>query len=191
MPNLIKSKERVSDFGEVFTPPNIVNDMIKLIPDSCWENSSYIVFEPTCGNGNFVVQIVEKKIECGLTIEQAINTTFALDIQQDNIDECRKRVYEICLKNESNKNKLKRCCCIIVNNIKVTKDSLEFMKNGQFNDWKFFDEDPTNYKGVKKTGLGKFSKPEEIKLQILDQHDKNQMIQQGKQFYERMVNEKI
>ena len=89
---LTKSKERVSEFGEVFTPEHIVLDMIKLIPDNNWCDKSFIVLEPTCGNGNFVVEVIQKKIDSGLTLYDALNTTFGMDIMHDNIQECIDRI---------------------------------------------------------------------------------------------------
>jgi len=46
---LTRSKERVSQLGEVFTPKHIVEDMHKLIPDESWSDPSMIYLEPTCG----------------------------------------------------------------------------------------------------------------------------------------------
>ena len=117
MSDLIKSKERVSEHGEVFTPEHIVLEMIALIADSIWSDKEYICLEPTCGNGNFVVEVIKKKIACGLSIFQAVNTTFGMDIMEDNIFECRERVLRICLDYEDDSKTLFRLSCIIVNNI--------------------------------------------------------------------------
>ena len=61
--NGIKSKERVSKFGEVFTPENIVRDMINLIPAEVREKLDSTWLEPACGNGNFLVQILSDKLD--------------------------------------------------------------------------------------------------------------------------------
>jgi len=58
---LIKSKRRVKEFGEVFTPEFIVKQMC----DLCEPTISQVdkkVFEPTCGNGNFLVEILNRKL---------------------------------------------------------------------------------------------------------------------------------
>ena len=60
--NLIKSKARVKQHGEVFTPEFIVKQMC----DLCEPEISQInkkIFEPTCGNGNFLVEILRRKLE--------------------------------------------------------------------------------------------------------------------------------
>lgn len=94
---LIKSKKRVKDFAEVFTPDFIVKDMCDLIPNEEWEKIETTFLEPSCGNGNFIVEILRRKYEkCkderdGL---KALASVVGVDIQQDNVNECRQRVLE-------------------------------------------------------------------------------------------------
>lgn len=92
---LIKSKKRVKDFAEVFTPSWLVKDMCDLIPDSVWNNIESTFLEPACGNGNFLVEIYERKLKLckderdGL---KALASMVGIDIQADNCEECRKRL---------------------------------------------------------------------------------------------------
>ena len=62
---LIQSKKRISDFGEVYTPKWIVNKMINLLPEEIWnEPDLYKTFlEPSCGTGNFLVEVLERKLK--------------------------------------------------------------------------------------------------------------------------------
>lgn len=156
MATLIKSKERVSNHGEVFTPKYIVLEMISLIPDDIWSDKEYICLEPTCGNGNFVTEIVKKKISSGLSVFDSVNTTFGMDIMEDNIFECRKRVFDICSELILDKKELFHIACVIVNNIFVVSDSLSYIKDNQWESKKFFDYDPVKEYGDK--GLNKFFK---------------------------------
>ena len=108
-PTLIKSKERVKEYGEVFTPEHIVKQMC----DLCEPNISDItkkIFEPTCGNGNFLVEILKRKLssitfktstknnkiyvssDTEFNILIALSNIYAVDIQQDNIKEARSRL---------------------------------------------------------------------------------------------------
>ncbi|MGN0598669.1 MAG: N-6 DNA methylase [Oscillospiraceae bacterium] len=97
----IKSKKRVQDYGEVFTPAHIVKDMCNLIPSDVWENISSTFLEPCCGNGNFLAEILERKLsrcenaEQGLT---ALKSIYAIDIQQDNVEESKLRLFDIFIK---------------------------------------------------------------------------------------------
>lgn len=60
---LIKSAERVRDLGEVFTPRQTVADMLDLLPDDVWAAFPPATFlEPACGDGNFVVAVLERKL---------------------------------------------------------------------------------------------------------------------------------
>ena len=69
----IKSKKRVKDHGEVFTAEREVKAMCDLIPD--WSGN---VLEPACGNGNFLVEIARRKLQIGMTPEEAASTIFEL-----------------------------------------------------------------------------------------------------------------
>lgn len=61
---LVKSTERVRDLGEVFTPANIVNSMLDLLPSKIWApHPSRTFFEPSCGDGNFLIAILERKLD--------------------------------------------------------------------------------------------------------------------------------
>ncbi len=61
---LVKSVERVRDLGEVFTPAATVKAMLDLIPEAMWvPYPSFTFLEPACGDGNFLVAILERKLE--------------------------------------------------------------------------------------------------------------------------------
>lgn len=95
MSKQIKSKKRVKEFAEVYTADREVKAMCDLIPKDIWENIESTFLEPACGNGNFIVEILERKYaRCegekdGL---KALLSVFGIDIQQDNVSECRSRL---------------------------------------------------------------------------------------------------
>lgn len=156
----IRSRKNVRDKGEVFTPFAIVEKMLELIPESVWKDPEYVFLEPTCGNGQFLVKILEKRLSVGIPLETALNTIIAMDISSENILESHQRIYEICAK-ELSKKKLskeeysKKCIrliCIVTNNIFRT-DALkaldEYKQNeGILYELKFVYHDPTNSKQV-------------------------------------------
>lgn len=92
---LIKSKARVKEHAEVFTPDFIVKDMCDLIPDDVWEKIDSTFLEPACGTGNFLVEILARKykrckgVKDGL---KALSSIVGVDIQQDNVEECKARL---------------------------------------------------------------------------------------------------
>lgn len=105
--NLIKSRKRVKDFAEVYTPSFIVKDMCDLIPKEIWENIESTFLEPACGNGNFIVEILARKYShCknekdGL---KALASVVGVDIQEDNCEECRARLLKQFMEHFPNAN---------------------------------------------------------------------------------------
>ena len=99
----IKSKERVAQFGEVYTPENIVKDMLDLVKDESYRIDSTFL-EPACGNGNFLVEILSRKLETAEKLDKqdydknvfiAVSSIYAIDILEDNIQESKARMLEI------------------------------------------------------------------------------------------------
>lgn len=106
MNHQIKSKERVASYGEVFTNEREVKNMCNLVPQECLRIDSKIL-EPACGNGNFLVEILKRKL---ITVEKlykrsifdferysllSICCLYGVDILQDNVEECKKRLFDI------------------------------------------------------------------------------------------------
>ena len=94
----IKSKSRVRLHGEVFTAEREVKAMCDLIHAEIWDNIESTFLEPCVGIGNFVAEILARKFErCkdekdGL---KALASIVGLDIQADNCEESRKRLYDM------------------------------------------------------------------------------------------------
>ena len=102
----IKSKQRVADHGEVFTSEREVNAMLDLVKQET-ERIDSCFLEPACGDGNFLAEILRRKLKVvtdrykGSQIEWeryailAVSSIYGVDILQDNVDECRERLYLI------------------------------------------------------------------------------------------------
>ena len=126
--NLIKSKARVKRYAEVFTPDFVVKDMCDLVPSEIWENIESTVLEPACGNGNFIVEILARKYSHCKTEKdglKALASVVGVDIQQDNVDECRVRLLKQYIEHFPNANELAILMAsgILRNNI-ICDDSL-------------------------------------------------------------------
>ena len=98
--NLIKSKQRVADHGEVFTPQWLVDAMLDLVEGETERIDSRFL-EPACGSGNFLVRVLQRKLAA---VERkygdsefekrqhallAIMCTYGIELLEDNILECR------------------------------------------------------------------------------------------------------
>ena len=102
----IKSKKRVTDHGEVFTAQREVNAMLDLVKQETERIDSRFL-EPACGTGNFLIEILRRKLEVvnnryrknQLEYERyaviAISSIYGIDLLQDNIEECRQRLYDV------------------------------------------------------------------------------------------------
>ena len=77
--------------GQWFTPDNIIDEMVKMTPTDWWSKG---ILEPTCGNGNLVIRILDEKVKYGLTPQEALNTTWANEIDEKYAIECSERVRE-------------------------------------------------------------------------------------------------
>lgn len=105
----IKSKKRVASFGEVYTNEQEVNAMLDLVKDET-EKITSTFLEPACGNGNFLIEILRRKLTAvgrlyGNDIDayrihmiEAVTSIYGVDIQADNIQESRKRMLDVCQK---------------------------------------------------------------------------------------------
>ena len=106
MKEQVKSKKRVSDHGEVFTSEREVNSMLDLVKQETERIDSRFL-EPACGSGNFLVEVLNRKLnvvssrykKSQLEYERysviAISSIYGIDILEDNVVECRNRLFEI------------------------------------------------------------------------------------------------
>ncbi len=105
---LVKSKTRIRDHGEVFTPEFIVEDMLNLVKQETERIDSRFL-EPACGHGNFLIKILERKLE---VVERkykksqfdyernaliAVSSIYGIELLDDNVQEARKRLYNLFL----------------------------------------------------------------------------------------------
>lgn len=103
---LIKSKQRVSDHGEVFTPPWLVEAMLNLVKDES-ERINARFLESACGSGNFLTQILKRKlaaVELKYSKSEFDRSHYAMlglmciygiELLQDNILECHANLLDI------------------------------------------------------------------------------------------------
>ena len=94
----IKQRERIEKYGEVFTPDNVVKDMLDIIPDKETIGRTYL--EPSCGDGNFLVEILQRKLDLCTSFEDIIvslSSIYGIDIQADNVIEARRRMLGVLM----------------------------------------------------------------------------------------------
>lgn len=84
---------------EIWTPPEIVKEMCDLLQSENVKENVYrpesTFLEPSCGDGNFVVEIYGRKLKnctCRKDAETALASVWAIELQQDNMEVCKERV---------------------------------------------------------------------------------------------------
>lgn len=106
----IKSKERVADHGEVFTSEREVNAMLDLVKQETERIESRFL-EPACGDGNFLEEILRRKLKVALKASKykgklfpadyekkailCLCSIYGVELLQDNVDSCIERLYDI------------------------------------------------------------------------------------------------
>ncbi len=104
--NLVKSKQRVADHGEVFTPAWMVEAMLDLVKDETERIDSRFL-EPACGSGNFIVQILKRKL-AAVEVKYGksdferqhfalygLMCIYGIELLVDNIAECHANVLDV------------------------------------------------------------------------------------------------
>lgn len=102
----VKSRERVQDVGEVFTNEREVNAMLDMVKSETERIDSRFL-EPACGNGNFLAEVLRRKLAVVASRYRkspteymryafvAVSSVYGVDIMADNVAECRERLYGI------------------------------------------------------------------------------------------------
>ena len=102
----VKSKQRIADHGEVFTPAWLVEAMLDLVKEETERIDSRFL-EPACGNGNFLVPVLKRKLAAvelkfsNSDFEKqhyallAVMCTYGIELLADNIEECRANMINV------------------------------------------------------------------------------------------------
>lgn len=87
-----RNQLRVKSTGEVFTPTELVREMLEKIPAEKFQDPTKTFLDNSCGDGQFLGEVLIRKIEMGATFDQALSTIYGVDLMIDNVDLCRERL---------------------------------------------------------------------------------------------------
>lgn len=105
-PTGTRSRQRIIDHGEVFTPPELVNDMLDLVAQECERIDSRFL-EPACGDGNFLAEVLRRKLRTAdknhprnrarweRDAVLCLCSLYGIDLLPDNVAACRDRLLGI------------------------------------------------------------------------------------------------
>ncbi len=158
----VKSRERVSDHGEVFTPEWMVEAMLDLVKDETERIDSRFL-EPACGSGNFLVKILRRKLAA---VERdygksdferrqyallGLMCIYGIELLPDNIAECRANLLEIFAEylNLDEKDELYVAAFVVLSENLIHGDAMKMLTN---------DGQPISFAEWGYLGKGKFQR---------------------------------
>tara|TARA_B100002019_G_C21131686_1_gene528594 strand:- start:94 stop:543 length:450 start_codon:yes stop_codon:yes gene_type:complete len=96
MSGIDRDKLRVKQTAEVFTPTQYVQEILDKLEEEdseLFKNSTKTFLDPSCGDGQFLSEVVIRKMErSNCTLEQALSTTYGVELMEDNIKLCKERL---------------------------------------------------------------------------------------------------
>jgi len=92
MSGIERDKLRIKSSGEVFTPTPLVQEMLDQLPLEVFTDPEKTFLDNSCGDGQFLSEVLIKKMENGATFEQALSTIYGVDLMPDNVQLCRDRL---------------------------------------------------------------------------------------------------
>ena len=140
MSGIERDKLRVKETSEVFTPTKDIQEKLDILEKEDPElflNSNKTFLEPSCGDGQFLSEVVIRKMErSNCTLEQALSTTYGVELMEDNVKLCKERL--------AGPNPTEEILDILDKNI-VCADALTYH-------YRFDDTHPTNSYAENKSG---------------------------------------
>jgi len=93
MGGIERDRLRVKQTNEVFTPTPMVQSCLDKITDqNVFSNKTKTFLDNSCGDGQFLSEVLIRKIENGIDFETALSTVYGVDLMQDNVELCRERL---------------------------------------------------------------------------------------------------
>ena len=96
MSGVERDKLRIKQTAEVFTPTPLVQEMLDKLEQedpTLFSDPTKTFLDNSCGDGQFLSEVVIRKMErSGCTLEQALSTTYGVELMEDNVIECKKRL---------------------------------------------------------------------------------------------------
>jgi hypothetical protein len=96
MSGVERDKHRIKQTAEVFTPTPLVQEMLNKLEQQdpvLFSDPKKTFLDNSCGDCQFLSEVVIRKMEkSGCTLEEALKTTYGVELMEDNVNECKKRL---------------------------------------------------------------------------------------------------
>ena len=92
MSGLERDGLRVKATGEVFTPTFLVQQILDSMDQSLFSDPTKTFCDPSCGDGQFLSEVLIRKVQNGIDFETALSTIYGVDLMPDNVKLCQDRL---------------------------------------------------------------------------------------------------
>ena len=93
MSGVERDELRIKFTSEVFTRTEDVQTCLDEFEDEVWLDVNKKFIDPSCGDGQFLSEVIIRKMErSGCTLEQALSTTYGVELMEDNVKLCKERL---------------------------------------------------------------------------------------------------
>ena len=92
MSGIERDTARVKATAEVFTPTELVQESLDLLPQNLFEDPTENFLDYSSGDGQFLSEVLIRKLENGIDFETALSTIYGVDKMSDNILLCQERL---------------------------------------------------------------------------------------------------
>lgn len=92
MSGVERDQVRVKSTGEVFTPTPLVQEVLNELSQELFTDANKTFLDPACGDGQFLGEVLIRKVENGIDFETALSTIYGVDLMEDNVALCRERL---------------------------------------------------------------------------------------------------
>jgi type I restriction-modification system DNA methylase subunit len=92
MSGVERDQNRVRATGEVFTPTPLVQEVLDQLHQELFTDSTKTFLDPACGDGQFLSEVLIRKLENDIDFETALSTIYGVDLMPDNVRLCRDRL---------------------------------------------------------------------------------------------------
>lgn len=92
MSGIDRDKLRVKSTGEIFTSTLLVQEILDKLPQDLFKDPTKTFCDPSCGDGQFLSEVLIRKLENGIDFETALSTIYGVELMADNVKLCRDRL---------------------------------------------------------------------------------------------------
>lgn len=92
MSGVERDRLRVKATAEVFTPTPLVQEILDELPANLFTDATKTFLDPSCGDGQFLGEVLIRKVENGIDFETALSTIYGVELMEDNAKLCRERL---------------------------------------------------------------------------------------------------